>query len=255
MKKALIKYLTKAGLSEAEAAIYMELLKSPAQTKWEIVKRTGFDRNKVYRSFERLSELEIVDLTSPDGIKAKSLKSLVDNLKASSRKATSLAKKLNKLSPYLSMNDEAIQDFEMIYDPERLREIYIMMSELQYDTVLDFGDFESFIPFLGGELSPAIKFRGIRSKHADCKTICTTDGPFTRAIGRETTIEEFRAKMAICNLDFKDKWIIFSDTNDYVLFNDMTDKEDPHSVLVRSKTIADVQRAQFGHFSHVLEKA
>ena len=255
MKKELSKYLLKAGLSFAEAAVYMELLKAPAQTKWEVVKRTGLDRNKVYRSFEKLDELKLVDLTNSDGIKVKSLKSLVNNLKTSSRKAGNLAKKLHNLSPYLGIKDDSVQDFEMIYDQERLKEVYIMMSELKYDTVLDFGDFESFVPLIGDELSPAIKFRDIRSKHADCKTICTTDGPFTRCIGRDSTLEEFRSKMAICDMSFKDKWIIFSDTSDYVLFNDMTDKEDAHSVLVRSKTIADVQRMQFSHFSHMLEKA
>ncbi len=252
MKKALFKYLIEAGLGEAEVKVYLELLKSPVQTKWEVVKRTGLGRNKVYRSFEKLRELGMVDADNFGGIKAKSLKSLVSSLQSSSRKAGRLAKKIKNLSPYLHMKEEAVQDFEMIYDQDRLLEVYMMMSELEYNTVLDFGDFESFIPMLGGDLSLAFQFRKIRAKHADCKTICTTDGPFSRGMARTSSLKEYRAKMAIHNLDFKDKWIIFSDDDDHVLFSDASGDE--HSVLVRSKAVADVQRFQFKQYSQLLEK-
>ena len=54
------------------------------------------------------------------------------------------------------------------------------------------------------------------------------------------------------NISFENKWIIFSDNSDYVMFNDTSDPDFPSSVLLRSKTIADVQRMQFENFSKLL---
>lgn len=254
MKNNLFTCLLEAGLSEAEAIIYVELLKAPVQTKWEIVQRTGLDKNKVYRGFERLKGMEMIDVDASGVIKVKSLKSLVADLKTSSRKTGRLANKIKNLSPYLHMEEEAVKEVEMIDDPERLKEVYLMMSEMPYDTVLDFGDFENFVPMLEGDMNPVFKFRELRAKHASCNTICTTDGPYTRCVARESALKEFKAKMEICDLDFKDRWIIFSDTNDYLLFSDMSDKENEHSVLVHSKVIADTQRAHFSYFSQLIEK-
>ena len=254
MKTHLFTCLLEAGLTESEAMIYVELLKAPAQTKWEVVERTGLARNKVYRSFEKLKHLDMIDLNYSDGIRVKSLKRLVSDLKKSSRKSGRLSNKIKNLSPYLGMEEEIVKGIEIIDDSERLNEVYLMMSEIPYDTVLDFGDFERFVPMLDGDMHSVFKFRELRAKHADCNTICTTDGPMTRCVARKSALKEFNTKMDICDLDFKDKWIIFSDTNDHVLFNDMPDKENQHSVLVHSKIIADTQRSHFKHFSQMLEK-
>ena len=45
--------LLKAGLSEAEIAVYLQLLKKPADTKWQLVLSTCLDKNKVYRACEK----------------------------------------------------------------------------------------------------------------------------------------------------------------------------------------------------------
>ncbi len=55
-------------------------------------------------------------------------------------------------------------------------------------------------------------------------------------------------------INFKNRWIIFSDTNDHVLFNDVSEPDYPYSILIKSKIIADIQRMQFNNFSNFFRK-
>ena len=49
--------------------------------------------------------------------------------------------------------------------------------------------------------------------------------------------------------------LFFSDTNDYVLFNDVSEPDYPYSTLIKSKVIADIQRLQFDNFPRLFRKA
>lgn len=244
--------LLEAGLSESEVSVYLELLNSPAQTKWELVGRTKLDRNKVYRSFEKLEEFKMVTADEA-GFRALSLKALVSELNLSSREKGKLATKIKNVAPYLRMANESVEEFDLLYTQNQILDAYIKMSDIKYDVCLDFGDLETFVPILGG-LHPVFKFRENRSRHAHNRAICTTAGPFTNCMARQKDLNAFKATLDILDLDFKDKWIIFSDSNDLVMFNDMTNKNFPCSILLRSKVIADFQRAYFCQFYQMVEK-
>ena len=236
------KLLLEAGLNESEAFIYIELLKNPSSTKWELVKRTGLDKNKVYRAFDKLIYLKLIE-KSEKYIKANSLKALVADLKNNQRKFGRLAYKIKEIAQFLRLPNESVDKFDSLYTKEQMLDAYMMMSELKYDTCLDFGDFENFVPVLG-QMEPILKFRENRFKSsAGSKVICTTKGPYTEYMSRKDDLKRFNSNIDTLNIDFKGKWIIFSDTNDYVMFNDFSDIKNPSSVVVKSKIIADTQRA------------
>lgn len=242
--------LLEAGLSEAEVLVYLELLKSPAQNKWELVVRTGLNRNKVYRAFDSLAEKKLVN-SSANIVEALSLEFFLSSLEQKTKK---LAKRIKKFSPFLKIPHETIEKFELCETKDKILEDYIMMSQLKYGVCCDFGDLENFVPVLGG-MDPVFKFRVNRYKQmAKNFAICTTVGPYTSCMARKQDMENFKSNIELLKIDFKKKWIIFSDSNDHIMFNDFSDKENPSSVVVKSKLIADTQRLQFKQFAENLAK-
>jgi len=243
--------LLEAGLSEPEVLIYLELLKSPGHSKWDFVNRTGLDRNKVYRVFDKLRSLKLVE---EDGglIKPLSLKALVSDLYSSSRKKGKLATRIKNIAPYLRMANESVDEFEVLYTKDQFLETYSMMAQLNYDACLDFGDLESFVPILGG-MDPVHKFRTQRAKHANNIAICTTTGPYTQTMAKQDYLSKFKATLDFLNFKCDNRWVIFSDDSDYVMLNDMSDKDYPCSVLMKSRSMADLQRTFFKQFSQMIE--
>lgn len=245
--------LTEAGLTEYEIAVYLELLKKPSHTKWDLVSRTGFDKNKVYRAFEHLRELKMIEKDNAN-IGARSLEHLAKDLEFRQKKTLDVAEKLRKFSSFLKVPTEAVEEFEVITDKERILEKYIMMSEVPQNTCLDFGDLESFVPVVGG-MDSVFKFRLNRyGQHAENKAICTTVGPYTSCMARKNDMDRFKSNIELLKIDFKDKWIIFSDTNDYIMYNYCSPQKVPSTVFIKSKVVADVQRAQFDQFYKNIEK-
>ena len=249
--RKLKKLLFDAGLSEAEIFLYIELLKKPAQTMYELTNRTKLPRSTVYYAFFRLKDLKLVE-KNKEGIRALSLKSLVAELATKERKFRKTAYKIKQIAPFLRTPKESIQEFETFYTPEQIEEAYLFMAEIPYDTNLDFGDFESFINAIG-PVDLAFKFREKRAKHAKHHAICTTFGPKLAQFCNKKDLERYKNRFDVFKkLDFRNKWIIFSDTSEYVLFNDVSDPEFPCSILVKSKPIAAIQMMQFNNFSSQL---
>lgn len=235
--------LTESGLNEAEIITYLELLKSPAETRWELISRTGLNRNKLYRACEKLIYIKLIAKT-PFGIEALPLDSLVDEQ----------LKKLKRLRAFHRIPFEAVDEFETADTKEKILEQYIKMSEVKYDTCLDFGDLEGLVPVLGG-MDPVFKFRVNRYKQmAQNRAICTTTGPFTACMARKSDMEKFNSNIDTLKINFKGKWIIFSDTSDYVMFNDFSDQENPQSTLIKSKPVANTQRLNFETYYQNLKK-
>lgn len=243
------KLLLDAGLSEAESLLYIELLKKPAQNIWELVSRTKMSKTSVYRAFEKLLGLGIVERTQ-NQIKALSLKSLVSGLSTSSRKLGKTADRIRAIAPFLRVPQESVTEIETFYTPEQITDAYIFMSEQDYDINFDFGDFENFSHVVGGLLTTH-KFRDNRVKHATNVAICTTFGPHTESFCTREAKVKFRNFVEYADLGFEGAFNIFSDRSDYVLFNYFKDREDPRSVLVKSKAVADIQRRQFDLFSRM----
>ncbi|MEK7548074.1 MAG: helix-turn-helix domain-containing protein [Patescibacteria group bacterium] len=245
--------LLKAGLSESEMLVYLDLVNKPASTKWALVSRTGLNRNSVYRAFDRLKELDLVR-KSADSVKALSIVGLANYLDKSRSKLKKLAGQLRNIAGFLKVDAKAFDQFEILSSQNEILDAYIMMSEVKYGTCLDFGDLENFVPVLGG-MDPVFKFRQNRfNQKAKNLAICTTLGPYTQCMLRKNDLQKFKSNIERLDIDFKDKWIIFSDTNDHIMFNDFADKENPTSVLVKSKVVADMQRMQFSQFANQVEK-
>jgi DNA-binding MarR family transcriptional regulator len=243
--------LFEAGLSESEVLIYLELLKEPAVSKWELIKRTGLSKNAVYRAFTNLEKNKMIE-ESRERIKALSLKSLVSELKTSERKFRKLAYKIKSISPFLHTPNDAFDELETLYTPEQIQEAYMFMSEQDYDINFDFGDFENFIKVMGN-LDISKKYRQNRIKHASNKSLITTFGPNSAYFCTHEAENQFKSRINLIKADFKGRFIIFSDNNDYVLLNDFTEPEYPSSVLVKSPAVANAQRGLFRTFSQQIE--
>lgn len=242
--------LFKAGLSEAEVFVYIELLNKPAQLIWELVQRTGFRKSTVYDAFGQLKKLQMVERTK-EGIRALSLKALVAELNRSKRQADKTAYQIKQLAPFLRAPRESLEEFETFYTPQQIADAYLTMAQLPYGVNLDFGDYESFITAIADN-KLGFTFRAKRAGHASHQAICTTFGSNLAEFCTKEALTSFKNKFDIMQkIDFKNRWIIFSDTNDYVLYNDVTDKEFPTAVLVKSKAIADIERLRFKHFSEM----
>lgn len=241
--------LLAGGLSEAESTIYLELLDKPAENVWDLVNRTKLSKSTVYRAFESLKAFKMVNCSS-EKIEVASLKNLVANLRSAERRIGKVADKIKQIAPFLRAPKEAIEVFDQYYSKDEITEAYLSMSKLNYKVCLDMGDFEAFVPILS-DSNVAFEFRNNRMKHAVNHAICTSFGPYTAQFCTREAEVKFKNKVDCLNINFKKKFVVFSDTNDYVLFNEFSDKENPSSVMVKSKTIADIQRTQFANFSQL----
>lgn len=231
------------GLNEKEITVYLTLHKEPVNNIWDLVIKTGLSKSSVYRSFNKLEEME---LTEKKGgiISARPLQYLISHLNSKERKLRKGILELKSLSPYLQSNKEPIEVFETFYTLEQIKEAYLFMSEIDYNTNLDFGDFEHFARLLGS-VDISMKFRKNRLRHADHHAICSTYGEYTSYFCTRDAAKKFKNKVDLLNIPFIKQFIIFSDNNDYVLFNHFKDQESPYSVLIKSRPIAEAQRAQF----------
>lgn len=241
--------LHEAGLGETEVETYIEILKKPAETIWELVTRTGFSKSVIYRSFEKLKKLKMVEKEG-NVIRACSLKVLVAELVKSERKLRRVAHLIKNIAPFLRAPRESIDELETFYTQDQIADTYVDMSLQDFDVSLDFGDFEHYVPVVGG-INPVHKFRVNRLKHATNHAVCTSYGPYTALFCTPEAKTIFKNTVDIVNTDFKGNFIVFSDRNDYVMFNNFTDPENPTAVLVKSKTIADMQRANLKSFPSI----
>jgi len=248
MLKKLKDLLLQAGLSETECLVYLELLKEPVENKWNLIIRTGLNKSKVYRSCERLQQLKMIEKTNY-GICASSLDNLLDYLNKKQEDYLNISKKIKAFMPFMKVPTEAVASFDIAHNQEQILDLYDMMSNVKYDTCLDFGDLENYVDVLGG-LEPVFKFRANRFKqNAKNNAICTTIGPYTSCMARKEDLKRFKSEINSLPIKFDGKWMIFSDTNDYVMFNDFTDMDNPNAVVINSKLIADTQRMFFEQFS------
>ena len=247
MQSQLKELLLKIGLTEPETLIYLDLLQKPSLNKWSLIQRTGLNKNKVYRACEHLKELNLIEKNS-FGIHSKPLDNLLYYINKQKTETENLALELKSFIPFTKIPSESISDINIATKSQDILSSYQMMSELNYDTCLDFGDLENYVDVLGG-LEPVFKFRANRFKqNAKNKAICTTIGPYTSCMMRKEDLKRFKSNIKNLSIEYKGKWIIFSDTNNYVMFNDFSDLQKPTSVVINSKHIADTQRFLFDQF-------
>lgn len=239
--------LLDAGLSESEVFVYLELLKKPVESRWDLVQRTGLSKSSVYRAFDRLLAQKLVESQGGE-FRARSLKSLVGRLSNQSRKLNKTIRKIKEIAPFLRTPHESVDSMDYFYTPDQIAEAYLFMAEQDYSVNLDFGDFEAFSPLVGG-LSTTLQFREKRIQHAGHRALCTTFGPNSSYFCTKDSQVKYKSRVEVLNVDFKGKFIVFSDNGDYVLFNHFEDPENPHAVLVKSKAVAEAQRSQFDLFS------
>lgn len=253
-KTELKKLLSESGLSENEICLYLELLDKPAENIWQLLQRTKLSKSTAYRAFDKLQNLKLV-IRENGLIKAASLKSLIAELKTSQRNLGKLAYKIQKVAPFLKFPKEAIETFDQLYTKNQIIEAYLFMAEQNFNVSLDFGDFDNFISLLNNDLTYPYKFRDTRiKKGAINKAICTNAGPITALFCTLEAKNKYKNFVECSKIDFKNRFIVFSDASDYVLFNNFEDQENPSSVLVKSKTIANIQRVQFLNISREFGK-
>ncbi len=255
MREELRKLLITAGLSEVEASVYVSVLKTPAETKWEVVRRTKAEKNRVYRACEKLESLYLLNRTK-NGIYALTLEGLIKTLKKKQDQTTALIKNLIQHNRLVRIPEGEIDKFQIAVTQDEIIDQHIRMSGRKYNTCLDFGDFEGFVPILGG-INHAFQFRANRFKRdARSMTICTTEGPFTGCMSRESDMKRFKSKAWTLKTGNKNQWIIFSDTLDYLMINDFADEENPTAITIKSKSLADAQRKKFyEHYKNIVRSA
>lgn len=243
--------LLATGLGEPEVLVYCELLEKPVRFGYELVRRMGLSKSAVYRALEVLREKKMIR-DDEQGICAASLKSLVASLDQTSRKLSKVAAGLRKVSPFLRVPMEAVEEYQHFYGEDQVAEAYLSMAERVGggSVNLDFGDFENFLPKVGGFVV-GNRFREERAKRATNKAICTTFGPTSAYYCTREDEQIFKNKVKVLDIDFKDRFMVFSDTGDYVLFANTHDDE-VDAVLVKSRVIAGMQRGQFDVFSQKL---
>ncbi len=240
------------GFGENEILVYKEIVKEPIDVVFKLVQKTKLSKSSVYRAIESLTEKGLIKKKN-NFIIPSSLNPLITNLYNASRKNGKIALKLRRLSFFLHLPIGSIEEIQHYYGRGNVAEQYLNMSVRKYSQNLEFGDFENFINRIDG-LEVSDKFRKNRIKHAGNYSICTTFGPKTKHYCSKEAIKKYKNNVKFFNLNFKKKFIIFSDTDNHVLYINSDNEEVVNAVLVKSKFLAEIERSRLSLFSQEFGK-
>lgn len=145
--------LISAGLTEAEIVFYVQVLKKPRSSIWDIAKRAGLPKDRAYKIFFALQEkgfLSFETIGKSKIISPLPLNEFIENMYGRGNKFYRIADSLKSIQPffkYLNLPDP--EGSISFLDSSRLAEDWVDLSYINWENVLVYGDFEMMINHMG----------------------------------------------------------------------------------------------------------
>ncbi len=240
-------FLRRADLSEAEIQLYLYIVGNPGCNVADACKKLKIGKSTIYRAFEKLSSLEMINSKSnkwETELYAKSLQGLIRILENEQRKNRRLIETLKTMeSRKLLRHNSQISGLEIL-DEEETIERYIDLSEMKWNSVFVFGGWEDFnnkrniIPTEQQFIRNRIKNGG------KAFVAITKDGPATHEIidfNHERDKREERISRKTESYE-KPVWINVFDGNNYVSLWNLDSHGKISSTFIESAPLADFYR-------------
>ena len=240
-------FLQRANLSEAEIQLYLYILGNPGCNVADACRKLKISKSTIYRAFEKLSSLEMVNSKSnkwETELHANSLHGLIKILENEQRKNRRLIEMLKTVeSRKLLHHNSQISGMEIL-DEEETIERYIDLSEMKWNSVFVFGSWEDFNN-VRNIIPTEQKFINNRIKNGGKAFVAITkDGPATREIidfNHEIDKKEERVSK---KAEFYQKpvWVNVFDGNNYVSLWNFNSHGRIASTFIESAPLAEFYR-------------
>lgn len=174
--------LADSGLHDEEIGFYVNVLKHPKSTVFDVAKRSGIPKDRAYKICDLLSEkgLLISDLKRKHRkLEFAPLKNFIDDLCRKGRKYYRTADSLKQVTPFLSFlnvphTKGSIENFSI----EQFVDHYMDLSYVNWETILAYGNFEMIYDAVGADADKEfVKKRMARGKKA--YPLLSSPGPYT----------------------------------------------------------------------------
>lgn len=189
--------LSNSGLSDEEIAFYIEVLKKPNNSIFDVAQKAHIGKDRAYKIYDLLEQKGLL-AGSEEGkykkIHACSLQGYLEELYRKGRQFYQAADRLKEVRPFLSfVNTKEESSLAKALNAENLPSDWVDFAGMDWEKVLVYGNFEMIIDVMGRD--PDIDFMKIRMKRGkEALPILSTVGPYTMELARRDVNEMRRTK-------------------------------------------------------------
>ena len=245
--------LAHSGLTEKEIAFYVQVLKSPQCSVFDLAKKTGISKDVAYFIYESLEEKGLVASASEGRSKKvvpKNTDSFIENLYTQGRKfykAGDSMKEVRSLMPYLSLSDNIGEMTAM--QTENVGEEWVDLTYMDWDYVLAYGNYELLVERMGTD--PDKEFRNNRLKRGKkAYPLVFNPGTYTRKMITDDA-KELRKTKVLDTPELRNSFVaVFPDKNTVAIWS-----RDENAILtgvkVNNPVMTRMHERMFRHFNHL----
>lgn len=145
--KPFVKKLIQAGLSLHAAELYDFIYTHPRCSIADAVKALGSSKSSLYRAFEELKEKKLVQYQADNwrqSLSTQPLSTLIHDLENKKRRDHRLIQYFRSLDSHSSWAGNALHESIEVLDEEQTFDRYLELSEMKWDHVFAFGNWEDF---------------------------------------------------------------------------------------------------------------
>lgn len=240
--KKLQSLLIKSGLKPDEACFYLFVLNNPGCSIANIYKKSTLSKSSAYRAFEALKTLELLTSASDSwktNLQTISLSGLIKKLESQQKKRQRLIHELKFLNHTRKLTGHSRLASIETFTGEEIYENYLELSQMNFNTLLVYGNWEDF-NHDGRDLLPLEKkfIRTRVKKGSNALAFLTKTGTHTREV-TDYDISQNRISKLAENPSPKPIWINAFEGNNLVSLWNLGEKNQIYSTLIDSKPVAD----------------
>lgn len=243
-----ISKLIRAGLSTTQAELYEFIYHNPGCSVSDACIRLKQSKSAVYRAFDELKENGLVEF-SRDGwkqsLRVGSFENLIRRLENHKRRDDYLIKYFKGLELGRKWRINPSVDFVEVLNEEETFERYLDLSEMDWDSMLAFGNWEDLNDEQRNLIPVEKQFVKNRLKNGGKAFVSVTkEGPYTgeiidyRDLDRAENRKSVKSRLSL----FKPFWVSVFEGNDCVHVWDLDKKGELTSTFVNSATVAGFYR-------------
>lgn len=248
--------LDRSGLSEEEIRFYINVLKKPNSTIYNLSKSAKIPKDKAYQICDSLEDRKLVTIDKNNKfkrLKATSLKNFANKLhnqgRSLHRTADSL-KEINTFLPYLGATEE--DHVFKTFSHEKAAEEFVDMSMLKWNEILAYGDFEAIFNAIGVDSDRQfVKNRLRRGKK--CYPILSNPGDYCwKEIIEKDEIEDRQTKV-IYDDKLKNCFVAFMPDINMTAIWMMNEDGLVSGAVIENSIITQLHNNIYNHFDSISE--
>jgi|GEM_PF-1776042 len=251
--------LSNSGLNDDEIAFYLNVLKHPGSSIYDIAQRADLPKDRAYKICESLEEKRLLS-NDPASRKQKRLianplDSFAESLYSLGRKFYHTADSLKEVKPFLKYLNLTEKDEAAIetFSAEQMTENWLDLAYMNWETVLAYGNFEMMYENMGADPDQLFMRRRVkRGKKAF--PILSHLGPYTREVVLKRDKKELRHSKILKTNSLKDTWItLFPDKDTVSIW-----LRDQHGIIkgatIKNPLLTKLHEDLFHHFDEIAEE-